>query len=142
VKNVEMLIKAFSGISQKHKVLTLVGDGRERENLEKLVKELNIQENVKFVGFATNPHHYLKSADLFVLPSFSEGFGIAAVEAMLMKIPVLCSNVGGIPEFVEDKKTGWLFNPNNLDELSLKLKQIIEMSPISLHEIGIKGYNS
>ncbi|MET3730531.1 glycosyltransferase family 4 protein [Moheibacter stercoris] len=142
VKNVEALIKAFSRIFQTNAILTLVGDGRERKNLENLARELKIEKNVQFVGFATDPHEYLQSADLFVLPSFSEGFGIAAVEAMLMRVPVLCSNVGGIPEFVEHEKTGWLFNPNNLEELSAKLKEVMEMDPTSLEEIGINGYKS
>ena len=141
VKNVETLVNAFSKLHNDKVHLTIVGDGRERAALEQLCKDLSIVDRVKFEGFSKDPHQYLSSADLFVLPSFSEGFGIAVVEAMLMKVPVLCSNVGGIPEFVKDKENGWLFNPLNVDELVDQLKVIIGKDKEELREIGLKGFN-
>jgi len=140
VKNVETLIKAFSKIQNKNIQLTIVGDGRERENLKNLVKENNSSDKVNFIGFSNEPSRYLSSADLFVLPSYSEGFGIAAVEAMFLKIPVLATNVGGIPEFITDNENGWLFNPNDETELKNKLENILNSR--HLKEIGEKGYES
>ena len=140
VKNVEILLKAFAKISSENVALTIVGDGTERLKLERLADELSISTKIKFVGFSQNPYGYLADADLFVLPSLSEGFGIAAVEAMLMKVPVLCSNVGGIPEFVNDNINGWLFDPLQEAELSKKLKNTTLMNKTELQKIGMKGY--
>lgn len=141
VKNVETLLTAFSKLHNDKVHITIVGDGRERNALEQLCKDLSIVERVKFVGFSKDPHQYLSSADLFVLPSFSEGFGIAVVEAMLMKVPVLCSNVGGIPEFVVDNENGWLFNPLDEGELVDKLNTIIGKDKNELRKMGLKGFS-
>lgn len=140
VKNVENLIKAFANLNSTNVHLTIVGDGRERNNLEELSAKLQAESKITFIGFSSEPSKYLSNANLFVLPSFSEGFGIAAAEAMFLKIPVLCSNVGGIPEFVKDGQNGWLFNPNNIQELSSKLNEIIAMDSSSLVQIGQNGY--
>ena len=142
VKNVDSLIKAFANFNNINAHLTIVGDGREREELEKLAKKLNLENIVKFVGFQPEPFRFLSSADLFVLPSYSEGFGIAAVEAMFLKIPVLCSNVGGIPEFIHDKNNGFLFDPKDINQLTSLLNEISAMSTNSLQTIAEKGFRS
>lgn len=141
VKNVATLIAAFSRIENSKAKLIIVGDGRERANLEQQTKEFAIEHRVEFVGFSNEPSRYLSSADLFVLPSFSEGFGIAAVEAMFLKVPVLCSKVGGIPEFLKDGKNGWLFTPENESELVTKLKGILAMDSSSLQGIAEQGFH-
>lgn len=140
VKNVETLLQAFSNIKNKRVHLNIVGDGRERKFLEQYAFELNIDERVSFKGFQKEPEQFIAQADLFVLPSHSEGFGIAAVEAMFQQIPVLCSNVGGIPEFLHNNINGWLFNPTDVNELSLKLDMIISKSTDDLTKIGKRGY--
>ena len=141
VKNVETLIKAFAHSNNANAHLTIVGDGRERNHLEALTSTLHMDSKITFTGFTSEPSKYLSNADLFVLPSFSEGFGIAAAEALFLKIPVLCSRVGGIPEFVKDGENGWLFDPKNTAELTAKLNQIIEMDAESLKMMGRKGYD-
>lgn len=143
VKNVETLVRAFSHLKQKNLQLTIVGDGNEMENLQSLAKKVSLENNIIFTGFTDTPSHFLSNADLFVLPSFSEGFGIAAVEAMMLKIPVLCSNVGGIPEFIIDEENnGWLFNPKDENELILKLNTILSLDKNSQQKIAQKGYQS
>lgn len=139
VKNQQLLIKAFSKLEDNNAKLILVGDGRERPNLEKLITELNCQDRIEMVGFSAEPEKYLAKASLFVLPSFSEGFGIAAVEAMQQGLPCLCSNVGGIPEFVKENETGWLFNPNKENELFEKLNDIHQMPIERLSQMGEKA---
>jgi glycosyltransferase involved in cell wall biosynthesis len=134
VKNVETLIKAFAQLDKKA-FLTIVGDGIEKVNLENLAKKLNIENQIRFVGFCNEPSKYVSQADLFVLPSFSEGFGIAAVEAIYQSVPCLCSNVGGITEFIINGKTGWLFDPNNLEELTIKLKMIMMLPKAELQKV-------
>jgi glycosyltransferase involved in cell wall biosynthesis len=135
VKNVETLIRAFVKLN-KNTLLTIVGDGDEKESLKNLVKSLNIENKIRFLGFSNEPSKYISQADLLVLPSFSEGFGIAAVEAMYQFVPCLCTNVGGIPEFIVDGQTGWLFDPNNLQELILKLNMIISLPKSELKKVA------
>ncbi len=142
VKNVETLIKAFAKIHMDNIQLTIVGDGRERENLENLTKSLKQSEKIIFKGFQTQPSRFLCSADLYVLPSFSEGFGIAAVEAMFLKIPVLATHVGGIPEFIRQGENGWLFNPQDEAELAEKIKMILSMRETDRIRVGEKGYEN
>ena len=142
VKNVETLVRAFSHLKQKNLQLIIVGDGSEMENLQSLAKKVSLENNIILTGFTDNPSHFLSNADLFVLPSFSEGFGIAAVEAMMLKIPVLCSNVGGIPEFINDEENGWLFNPKDENELIFKLNKILDLKKSNRQEIAQTGYQS
>lgn len=140
VKNQELLINAFSKLNASNVRLILVGDGREREHLEAQIKHLGIVDKVTLTGFTPEPEKYLAKADLFVLSSLSEGFGIAAVEAMLLGIPCLCSNVGGLPEIIDDGKTGWLFNPKSDEELTEKLGAIISSKEEEIIQIGRNGY--
>jgi glycosyltransferase involved in cell wall biosynthesis len=130
VKNQALLIQAFSKLENSNTQLILVGDGSERIHLENLVKKLNIKARVFFTGFVPNPEKYLSQSHLFVLPSLSEGFGIAVVEAMQQEMACLCSNVGGISEFITHNESGWLFNPNDEIELIEKLNTLIA-SPYS-----------
>lgn len=139
IKNHQLLIKGFSKIENRNARLILVGDGRERANLEQLIADLNCQHNVTIAGFSSDPGAYLSKSDLFVLPSLSEGFGIAAVEAMLLGIPCLCSNVGGIPEFVTENETGWLFDPVQETVFFEKLNAITKLPDQELKRIGEQG---
>jgi len=136
VKNQQLLIKAFSRLKDKSIKLILVGDGREKENLQKLISDLNLIKRVEVTGFSPEPEKYLAKANLFVLPSLSEGFGIAVVEAMQQGLPCLCSSIGGIPEFIEENKTGWMFNPNKEEELFEKLEVITALPQVELNTIG------
>lgn len=140
VKNVETLVKAFSKIQNNKIQLTIVGDGREMDNLQNLVNELKITEAVLFEGFQNNIGKYLSAADLYVLPSYSEGFGIAAVEAMFLKVPVLATQVGGVPEFINHGENGWLFDPNSVDDLVEILTYILSLNTDDRASIGNKGF--
>lgn len=140
VKNVESLVRAFSQLKNGDIQLTIVGDGRERQNLETLVTELKLSKKVIFEGFQSDPGKYLSAADLYVLPSYSEGFGIAAVEAMFLKVPVLATNVGGVPEFVTHGENGWLFDPNSIEDLVEKLENIFSLNVYEREAIGAKGF--
>jgi len=140
VKNVSFLIRGFSKIKNKEKIkLTIVGDGRERKPIEDLISTLQLKNKIHLVGYSKVPENFLAQANLFVLPSLSEGFGIAAVEAMYQGIPCLCSNVGGIPEFIKEDSTGWLFNPKDLDGFSQKLESIIQLPKDELNKVGQLG---
>lgn len=136
VKNQALLIKAFSKLENNHTKLILVGDGSERKNLESLIQLLKLQERVTLTGFVKNPEEYISKSQLFVLPSLSEGFGIAVVEAMQQERACLCSNIGGIPEFISHNETGWLFDPNNEMALIDQLNKIIAMPYTEIQRIA------
>lgn len=89
-----------------------IGDGEEKENLGKIVKEQNIK-NITFKGFLDNAAIYLKTFDYFLLPSLSEGLAICLLEAGLAEVPVIATNVGGIPEIIKDKYNGILIESKN-----------------------------
>jgi N-acetyl-alpha-D-glucosaminyl L-malate synthase BshA len=78
--------------------LLLVGDGPERASMEMLSRELEIAQDVRFLGKLDAVEEVLSIADLFLMPSESESFGLAALEAMACEVPVVSSNIGGIPE--------------------------------------------
>ncbi|MEI7509379.1 MAG: glycosyltransferase [Flavobacterium sp.] len=139
IKNQELLIKAFSKLENKSSKLILVGDGRERDSIEQLISELNLNNRVTLTGFVNNPEYYIAQSSIFVLPSLSEGFGIAVVEAMQQGVACLCTNVGGIPEFITDGVTGWLFDPNYELELIEKLNKIVELPNSEMNSIAQRG---
>jgi len=127
-KRHEDLLKAFAALSERHSSvrLLIIGDGPSRSHLEGLVRQLGIGEKVEFSGFQKNVHQYLRTMDIFVLPSRSEGAGIAIMEAMAWGLPVVASRVGGIPEIVDEGLTGLLFAPGNVKELTDALDTLIE----------------
>jgi phosphatidylinositol alpha-1,6-mannosyltransferase len=92
---------------------TVVGDGSDRPRLERLARSLSVNEHVRFVGRVPEDelHRHYRSADLFVLPSTKEGFGLAFLEAMAYGLPVVGARAGGIPEVVTDGETGVLVDP-------------------------------
>ena len=115
------LLEVFASVRTKHPEASLVlaGDGPDRSNLEETAKELGIEEAVKLVGRMTEEEALAEIArsDLLVLPSFMEGLPIVLMEAMAIGVPVVASRVAGIPELVDDGKTGLLFTPSNWEEL-------------------------
>lgn len=140
VKNLGTLIKVFAEIVEENQdkglKLWIVGDGPERENLKFLERELGIQENVVFLGFQEDVVPFLEQADVFVLPSFSEGFSISLVEAMLCGLPCIVTNQGGPSEIVEDGDTGYLINPYQADDLKNKMIEILKLSNEQRQLIG------
>lgn len=124
-KGIEILIEAFKKVYQKNQNirLVIVGDGPDKEYLYTLCKTLKIEKNVLFTGYLENPFPYIKAFDIMVLPSLHEGFNLSILEALYCDKVVLGSKVGGVPEaLVYD---GLLFNPEDIDGLSLKISNII-----------------
>lgn len=103
---VEIFARVFKKQSQTR--LVMVGDGSERTNAEHRARCLGVAEKCSFVGKQPNIVDYLSAADVLLLPSEQESFGLAALEAMACEVPVIASRVGGIPEVVTDGETGFL----------------------------------
>lgn len=118
VKRVHDVIAIFNKIQQKiPSKLLMIGDGPLREEVEILVKNLNLQEKVFFLGKTNEINTLLSHADLFLLPSQTESFGLAALEAMAAKTPVISSNAGGLSEVNIHGITGFLSDVGNVDEM-------------------------
>ncbi len=127
VKRVEDVMQIFHRVSKKvNAKLIMAGDGPERYNLEKLCRDLDLCDKVIFLGKIRDTAHVLEISDLFLLPSETESFGLAALEAMAVGVPVISSNTGGIPEVNVHNVTGMLSDVGNVEEMaenSIKLLQ-------------------
>ncbi|MFC5269375.1 N-acetyl-alpha-D-glucosaminyl L-malate synthase BshA [Adhaeribacter terreus] len=118
VKRVEDVIKIFAEVRKTvPSKLLLVGDGPERPGIEKLCRDLNICQDVRFLGKLEAVEEVLSIADLFLMPSEKESFGLAALEAMACEVPVISSNAGGIPELNIQGVTGFLSDIGDVDDM-------------------------
>ena len=115
--------------------LIIVGEGEERPVLEKLIQEMNLQNEVFLVGKKEEASSLLHAFDVFILPSIKEGLPYVILEAGLAELPVVASAVGGIPEIVHDMKSGILVKSKNEDEIALALEFLLT-NPQKCAEIG------
>jgi len=128
VKNQAMMLKATRTLLDQDAPvrLLLVGDGPERDNLEKLAAELNLGESVIFTGFQSEPADYLSLMDIFLLPSFTEGTSMTLLEAMSLGIPTVATRVGGTPEIVADGETGKLVESDDLPAFTRAIQELLQ----------------
>ncbi|MDN5204087.1 N-acetyl-alpha-D-glucosaminyl L-malate synthase BshA [Fulvivirgaceae bacterium BMA10] len=127
VKRVDDVVKIFSNIrKEKAAKLLLVGDGPERTNIENLCRELKICGDIRFLGKLDAVEEVLSVADLFLMPSEKESFGLAALEAMACEVPVVSSNTGGLPELNVNGKTGFLSNVGDIEDMTEKSLFILD----------------
>lgn len=124
VKRAIDCVEIFARVLQKDikARLVMVGDGPERAATHHRAKQLGINEQVSFVGKQARITDYLEIADVFLLPSEQESFGLAALEAMACEVPVVASRVGGIPEVVTDGIDGCLSEVGNVEKMSSTLR--------------------
>lgn len=127
VKRIEDVIKIFFEVQKKVKArLMMVGEGPERATAEQLVRELNIGDRVLFLGQSNEIDKILCFSDLFLLPSETESFGLAALEAMVQSVPVISSNTGGLPEVNIDNFSGFLHDVGDMNGMSKSAISILE----------------
>lgn len=138
------LINAFATINTKfsNSELLIVGDGPQKSEYEQLTRELKIDNVTTFTGRVPNDKvpEYINKMDVFGVPSTedSESFGVAAVESMACGVPVVVSNVGGLPEVVLEGKTGYVVPKENPEELAKAIFSLIENKEKSI-EMGLAG---
>jgi N-acetyl-alpha-D-glucosaminyl L-malate synthase BshA len=119
VKRVDDVVKIFADVRKKIPAkLLMIGDGPERPAMEELVKDLRVQDDVRFVGKQEQIEEILLVSDLFLLPSEYESFGLAALEAMAASVPVISSNAGGLPEINIHGETGYTINVGDVATMS------------------------
>ena len=142
-KGVADLIRAM-GILKNRKVKCLIiGDGPEKMSLESLAAELGIEENVIFLGYKEHRETLalLKSADVFVNPSYTEGLPTTVIEAALCKIPIIATNVGGTSEIISDQKNGFLIRPKDPQIMAEKINYLLNHAEIR-KQLGEKACKS
>lgn len=127
VKRIEDVVKIFFEIQKAIPAkLMMVGDGPEKENAEQLCAKLGIQSKVIFFGNSNEIDKILCFSDLFLLPSETESFGLAALEAMSCGVPVISSNSGGLPEVNKNGITGYLSNVGDIEAMSKNAISILK----------------
>lgn len=127
VKRTQDVIHIFQKILEKVPAkLLMVGDGPERVNCEQLCRDLKVCDHTRFLGKQDAIEEILSVADLFVMPSEAESFGLAALEAMACKVPVISSNTGGLPELNVNGVTGYLDNVGDVDAMANHAIYILE----------------
>jgi D-inositol-3-phosphate glycosyltransferase len=133
-------------------VFLIAGDETEgehgyKEHLLKLCRDLDIERYVIFLPFTDNVPLLMSALDVFVLPSFSETFGLVVIEAMAMQLPVIATNAGGVPEIITNDKTGLLVEPCDVNELAVAILHVLNNSSLRLslgqlaREEALKRYN-
>ena len=128
IKGIDLLLKAACQLREKWPIeLHIVGDGADRNKLENLCDSLEIRDITHFHGSQMDVAPYLRQASVFVYPSrCQEVFGISIVEAMAYGLPCVASNVGGIPEVIEDGVSGYLFRSEDVGDLADKLERVLQ----------------
>jgi N-acetyl-alpha-D-glucosaminyl L-malate synthase BshA len=130
VKRVRDVIRVFARIRHAMPAtLLMVGDGPEREDAEREARALEVADDVRFLGRLDSVSTLLQAADLFVLPSQTESFGLAALEAMACGVPVVATTVGGIPEVVEDGVTGLLEPVGSVEAMGRRAVELLRDRP-------------
>jgi len=133
VKQVDAVVRIFARIRERMPArLLIVGEGPELGRAEQLMNELGVTAHVELVGEAQDVTGLLSISDLFLLPSLQESFGLSALEAMACGVPVVASNVGGLPEVVIDGVTGFLHPPAYVAQMAESAMRIL--SDPALHE--------
>jgi glycosyltransferase involved in cell wall biosynthesis len=133
------LLQALARLKDKHPELKclLIGDGNQRPRLEKMVRELDLCRRVVFCGGVEHVAPFIQLSEFTVLPSLSEGFGLAALESLLLGVPVVASRVGGVPEVVGEGLNGLLVEPEDVEGLAEAIRWMLE----NRDEAGRMGSN-
>jgi glycosyltransferase involved in cell wall biosynthesis len=141
-KGQELIIRAFNRLSVEEKSqfnITFLGDGTEKTRLENLVKSYKLDQQIFFEGFVNDVTSYLMQSNGFMLTSYDEGLPVAIIEALRLGLPIISTNVGGIPEMVVDKFNGFLIEPNE-EELLNVFKNLSQYNLKELGDNSLKMY--
>jgi N-acetyl-alpha-D-glucosaminyl L-malate synthase BshA len=139
VKRVEDVLRVFAKVNAENPAkLILVGDGPERYNCERLCRELNLCNRVIFLGKVRDTAHVLEIADVFLLPSETESFGLAALEAMAVGVPVISSNTGGIPEVNIHGYSGYLSDVGDVDDMAKNMLILLQEENLKRFKLNAK----
>jgi L-malate glycosyltransferase len=126
VKRIHAVVEVFRLVRARTRAtLTLVGDGPEMAGARRQIREAGLDADVEYAGERQDIVDTLSASDFFLLPSETESFGLAALEAMACEVPVVASRVGGLPEVVDDQVTGFLHAPVDLDGMATSVVRLL-----------------
>jgi glycosyltransferase involved in cell wall biosynthesis len=142
VKRQDVLIRAFAELRPRYPTarLLLVGDGPERGKLEALTRDLRLAGAVLFAGQRSRPEPFYRLMSAFALTSSSEGMPVSLLEAWAAGVPAVCTAVGGLPEMIAERKTGFLVPPNDPAAVADSLDRILSNPPLAA-AVGGAGRN-
>lgn len=142
-KNHEIVIRALAKCKGRYHYI-IVGQGRKREQLERLIRELELEEKVQLVGFRKDVADFYDAADAFVFPSFREGLSVSLMEAMASGLPVVCSRIRGNIDLIDEDKGGFFFDPADVDSVKVSIGKLMKSDKDMMgsynHE-KIKGFD-
>jgi glycosyltransferase involved in cell wall biosynthesis len=132
-KGHEFLIRSVASLlkSDANLHLVLIGDGDSQMMLENLVLQMNLQKQIHFLGFRAEAYRYLSAFAAFVLPSLREGLPVVLLEAFALRVPVIATDVGGVSELVQDRKTGRLVKSGDSENLRLAIQETLQNPKLS-----------
>jgi N-acetyl-alpha-D-glucosaminyl L-malate synthase BshA len=126
VKRVEDVVRVFAAVKRELPcTLVLIGDGPDRPRMEERVRQLGLEGSVRFLGEQLTFIEHLQRADVFLLPSELESFGLAALEALSCGVPVVASRIGGLPEVVSDGETGFLHPVGDIEAMAQSVLRLL-----------------
>lgn len=139
VKRVDAVLDVFRMVRRDLNArLVLIGDGPDREMVEHRAREYGLSDHVVFAGEQQDPVRWLSAADVFLLPSAQESFGLAALEAMACELPVIASDAGGLPEIVHHGVNGYVCGVDALEEMAAHAVRLLGDEPLR-REMGRRG---
>lgn len=135
------ILKLNFGLDLQSTKFLIIGDGAERKNLESLIKKFDLSSEIFLAGQIPEASKYLKAFDIFILPSVKEGFPWVILDAMAAKIPVIATNVGALPEIIENGKNGILVEPKSPRQIAEAIKYLNENEMIR-QELAIQAHQT
>lgn len=140
-KGYPYLIEAIKILKKKYLdiKLLILGEGKEKNKLEEQIRDSNLEKNISLLGRKENVSDYLNASDIFVLASLWEALGCVILEAMACGLPVIATNVGGIPEIIEDNVSGFLVSSKNPEALAQKIDYLLGLDEQKRLELGNRG---
>ncbi len=137
-KNHEPMIRAIAKLNRQDIKYYICGIGYLEEHLKQLVCTLNLENQVFFLGYRRDVADIMNAADIFAHPSLREGLGIAPLEAMALELPLVASNIQGIPDYVEDGVTGFMCGPMDVDGYKENLAKLLDDEKLRM-EMGARN---
>lgn len=138
-KNHEVVLRAMAALSNRNIKYVIAGRGVLKEHLGLLAEELGIADQLQLLGFRTDVRDLFKAADVFAHPSFREGLSVAVMEAMASGLPIICTEIRGNTDLIDNGKGGFLFNPADVDSAHNALKSMVSVSDMKVFgEYNIK----
>jgi len=138
-KNHEVIIRAVAKLNNSDIYYVICGRGPLENRLKELSKELGLENHVKLLGDRRDIAEICKVVDIFAFPSFREGLSLALMEAMASGLPVVCSNIRGNTDLIENGKGGYLISPNDIDGYSRAIEEISQCNLIVDNQINMKN---